>query len=263
MRSSAALTIAYGGSAELCQVLSRAAAVAGGINVLGRGVKSLCPNNKSDGNRKLEAQLESGETIYADWAIGEASDLAMEVKPSGGKSMFKGIYVIDIEVGWLFERKYKDENITPAAAVVVAPGNGEEAPVYVIARSGVAGECPRGQCEFAKLKSLAVLLIRAGLLHAITASSYEDMNTAVDKVLQTCSPLPNILYSLQYTVAIPSTEIDAVDGAVVLDPLTQDIALQDDVLEESLRIYEKVMGTREGFMDVSEEIRRMKEEMEE
>ncbi|PUU79805.1 hypothetical protein B9Z19DRAFT_1114255 [Tuber borchii] len=247
VRSSAALTIAYGGSAELCQVLSRAAAVASGINVLGRGVKSLCPNKKSDGNRKLEAQLESGETIYANWVIGEASDLAMEVKPSGGKSMFKGIYVIDTEVGWLFERKYKDENITPAAAVVVVPGNGDEAPVYVIARSGVTGECPRGQC----------------LLYAVTASSYEDMNIAVDKVLQTCSPLARVLYSLQYTVAIPSPEIGPADGAVVLDPLTQDIALQDGVLEESLRIYEKVVGTREGFMDVSEEIRRMKEEMEE
>jgi len=109
-----------------------------------------------------------------------------------------------------------------------------------------------------------VLLIRIGLLHAVTASSsYEDMNAAVDKVLQTCSPLLKILYSLQYTVAIPSSEIDAVDGAVILDPLTQDIALQDDVLEESLRIYENIVGTREGFMEVSEEIRRMKEEMEE
>lgn len=263
MRSAAALTIAYGGSAELCQVLSRAAAVAGGINVLGRGVKSLCSNEKSDGNRRLEAQLESGETVYADWAIGEASDLAKEVKPSGGKSMFRGIYIIDAEVGWLFERKYKDENITPAAAVVVVPGNGEGAPVYVLARSGVLGECPRGQCEFTNLESLAVLLIRVGLLHAITASSYEDMTTAVDRVLQTCSSMPKILYSLQYTVAIPSPEIDVADGAVILDPLTQDIALQDDVLEESLRIYEKVVGTREGFMDVSEEIRRMKEEMEE
>jgi len=72
-----------------------------------------------------------------------------------------------------------------------------------------------------------------------------------------------MLYSLRYTVAILSPEIGAVDGAVILDPLTQDIALQDDILEESLRIYEKVVGTREGFMDVSEEVRRMKEEMEE
>ncbi|KAG0134480.1 hypothetical protein HOY82DRAFT_553904 [Tuber indicum] len=247
VRSSAALTIAYGGSAELCQVLSRAAAVAGGINVLGRGVKSLCSNETGDGNRKLEAHLESGETVYADWAIGEASDLAKEVKTSGGKSVSRGIYVIETEISWLFEQKYKDENITPGAAVAVVPGDDERAPVYVIARSGVTGECPRGQC----------------LLHAVTESSYEDMNAAIDKILQTCSPLSRVLYSLQYTVAAPSSEIGAEDGAVILDPLTQDIALQGSVLEECLKIYEEIMGTREGFMDVSEEVRRMKEDMEE
>ncbi|KAG0643905.1 hypothetical protein HOY80DRAFT_1007179 [Tuber brumale] len=247
VRSSAALTIAYGGSAELCQVLSRAAAIAGGINVLGRGVKSLCSNGKGDRNRKLEVQLKSGETVYADWAIGEASDLAKEVKTSGGKSVSRGIYVIEAEISWLFERKYKDENITPAAAVIVVPGDDKRAPVHVVARSGVTGECPRGQC----------------LLHAVTESSYEDMNAAVDKVLRTCTPLSGVLYSLQYTVTAPSPEIGAEDGVVILDPLTQDIALQDSVLEESLKIYEEIMGTREGFMDVSEEIRRMKEEMEE
>ncbi|PWW77088.1 hypothetical protein C7212DRAFT_357252 [Tuber magnatum] len=247
VRSSAALTIAYGGSAELCQVLSRAAAISGGINVLGRGVRSLCSNGGNNGNRKLEAQLRSGETIYADWAIGEASDLAKEVRSSDTRSMSRGIYVIETELGWLFERKYKDENITPAAVVVVVPGGDDGAPVYIIARSGVTGECPRSQC----------------LLYAVTESPYGDMSAAIDKVLQTCSPLSKILYSLQYTVVTPSPGVGAEDGVVVLDPLTQDIALQDDVLEESLKIYEKIVGTREGFMDVSEEIRRMKEEMEE
>ncbi|CUS07655.1 unnamed protein product [Tuber aestivum] len=263
VRSSAALTIAYGGSAELCQVLSRAAAIAGGINVLSRGVKSLCSNKKGDGNRKLKAQLESGETIYADWAIGEASDLAKEVKPLDGKSMSRGIYVIETQIGWLFERKYKDENITPAAAVVVVPGGDKGAPVYIIARSGVTGECPRSQCEFSNLKSIVMSLIKPGLLHAVTESSYGDMNAAIDKVLQVCSPLSEILYSLQYTAVTTSPEIGSEDGTVILDPLTQDIALQDDVLEETLRIYERIVGTREGFMDVPEEIRRMKEEMEE
>lgn len=62
-------------------------------------------------------------------------------------------------MGWLFGRKYKDENITPAAAVVVVPAGGKGAPVYITARSGVTGECPRGQCEFANLKSIVTSLI--------------------------------------------------------------------------------------------------------
>ncbi|RPB04785.1 FAD/NAD(P)-binding domain-containing protein [Choiromyces venosus 120613-1] len=252
VRSSAALTIAYGGSAELCQVLSRAAAVAGGINVLGRGVTLLSSNNKeSNGTRKLQAQLASGETIYTDWAIGEATDLAKEVKRASGKTTARGIYIIETDMSWLFERKYKDEGITPATAVAVIPSSQAAggAPIYIIARSAATGECPRGQC----------------LLHAFTESSYEDMNTAIDKLLRTCSPLSKILYSLQYTVDTLGREGvgEVEDGAVLLEPVTQDITLQDEVLEESLAIYERIMGTREGFMEVSEEIRRMKEEMEE
>lgn len=150
----------YGGSAELCQVLSRAAAVAGGINILGRGIKQLSTHRGEGEGRRLEVQLETGEIACADWVIGESSDLARGVKTEVTEgSLARGIYITEGEINWLFERKYATENISPASAVVVVPGT-EGVPIYIVARSAATGECPKGQCE---------VLVPVEIPHALTS----------------------------------------------------------------------------------------------
>jgi hypothetical protein len=93
------------------------------------------------------------------------------------------------------------------------------------------------------------------------------MGLAVEKLLNASSPPPEILYSLQYT-ATTQTPAEAgkeegESGVIILESLSHDIALQDGILEEVLAVYERIVGSRDGFMELSEEIRRMKEEMDE
>lgn len=180
VRSAAALTVAYGGSTELCQVFSRAAAVAGGVNVLGRGVKRVEKleteaetTAEADVKRRLQVELDNDETVKVDWIIGE-DNTKVESEPepeSESVSMARAAYVVAGELPALFEKKYKDETITPAAAVVMVPIAGDGLPVYLVVHSAVTGECPRGQC----------------ILHAFTATpgeaGYEAIEGSVKKLL--------------------------------------------------------------------------------
>lgn len=187
VRSAAALTIAYGGSAELCQVFSRAAAVAGGVNVLGRGIKSVQKSEmassivpktlpetgaEEDIKRQLDVELNNGETVRVDWIIGEDTTKLSAELPSGAVSIARAVYIISGPISPIFEKKYKDESIIPAAAVLMVPATKEDAkPVYIIVRSAVTGECPRGQC----------------LLYASTETSgkagYGEIESAVRRLL--------------------------------------------------------------------------------
>lgn len=290
IRSAAALTIAYGGSAELCQVFSRAAAVAGGVNVLGRGIKNIqrpetaldvvpktLPAVTETGageevKRKLDVELDNGETIHVDWIIGEDETKSSPEPSSEAVSIARAAYIISGSLSPIFEKKYKDESIIPAATVIMVPATGEDAkPVYIIARSAVTGECPRGQC----------------LLYASTATSgkagYEDIESAVRRLLEnqigaqfllTASKPPiltnstepqKILFSLQYTTTNypPPPRQGPMDGIINLAPVGLGMVFEDEWVEEAMAVYEKVMGTTEGFMRLPDEARRMLDEMEE
>lgn len=187
VRSAAALTIAYGGSAELCQVFSRAAAVAGGVNVLGRGIKSVQKSKtasdvvpktlleaeaEEEVKRQLDVELDNGETVHVDWIIGEDATKPSAESPSGAVSIARAVYIISGPISPIFEKKYKDETIIPAATVLMVPATKEDArPVYIIVRSAVTGECPRGQC----------------LLYVLTETSgkagYGEIESAVQRLL--------------------------------------------------------------------------------
>lgn len=189
VRSAAALTIAYGGSAELCQVFSRAAAVAGGVNVLGRGIKSVQKSEtapdivpktlttveagaEEEVKRQLDVELNNGETVYVDWIIGEDAAKPLAEPSPDAVSVARAVYIISGPLSPIFEKKYKDESIIPSATVLMVPATGEGAePVHIVVRSAVTGECPRGQC----------------LLYASTAISgnagYGDIEIAVQRLL--------------------------------------------------------------------------------
>lgn len=185
VRSAAALTIAYGGSAELCQVFSRAAAVAGGVNVLGRGIRSIQKSEAAldtaletlpetgtgeEAKRQLDVELDNGETVHVDWIIHEDA-----TKPllSDTVSISRAVYIISGLLSSIFEKKYKDESIIPAATVLMVPAIREGArPVYIVARSAVTGECPRGQC------------LLYGSTETPGKAGYGDIESAVRRLLE-------------------------------------------------------------------------------
>jgi RAB protein geranylgeranyltransferase component A len=112
IRSAAALTIAYGGSSELCQVWSRGAAVAGGINVLSRGITSIAPS----GDGKHSVSLSDGEVVAASWVLTTATATS-----STATALAKGIFVISAPLHALFTKKFADDRIPPNAVVVTFP----------------------------------------------------------------------------------------------------------------------------------------------
>jgi len=140
IRSAAALTIAYGGSSELCQVWSRGAAVAGGINVLSRGITSIAPS----GDGKQSVSLSNGEVVTAPWVL-----TTVPTTSSTPTALAKGIFLISAPLHALFTKKFVDDRIPPNAAVVTFPsgtlasedGARNECPVYIIAHASATGEC--------------------------------------------------------------------------------------------------------------------------
>ncbi|RPB16658.1 hypothetical protein P167DRAFT_551400 [Morchella conica CCBAS932] len=277
VRSAAALTVAYGGSAELCQVFSRAAAVAGGINVLGRGVSAVRPAEKEQEQgeeeaggkqrrRRYKVALDNGEEIGVDWIIGSPSDLPSTPTPPSPApqptttateqptALYRAAYILTADLPTLFQKKYADEAITPAAAVLMVPvaeEGGAAVPVYILARSWVTGECPRGHT----------------LLYASTTHSYAAISTAVSRLLQSQEVPPGVLLSLFYTqthVSPTNTGEDA-EGVVYLAPEEPGVVFDDGAVEEARGVFGRIVGggEEEGFMRLPENARRLLDEMEE
>lgn len=164
IRSASALTIAYGGSAELCQVWSRGAAVAGGLNVLARGVASIKPSENNPA--KVAVTLTNGEAVTASWLLSAsaAPPLSSSSCQAAATTLTKGIYVVTDPLDMLFARKTDADRITPSGAVLTFPAgslslavdgagagdrdgtaNANTAPVYVIAHAASTGECVQGE----------------------------------------------------------------------------------------------------------------------
>jgi len=152
IRSSAALTIAYGGSADLCQVWSRGAAVAGGLNVLSRGVTSI-----QEGEDKLSVALSNGETVTADWVITSPTSSSTATTTT---SLAKGIFVVTAPLDSLFSRKSETDRIVPNAVVLTFPvgaleaeGARNESPVYIMAHSSGTSECGKDEGTYSSAAS--------------------------------------------------------------------------------------------------------------
>lgn len=149
----------WGGLAEISQVSCRASAVGGGVYVLGTG---LSPNTSEvaiteDG---LKLHLKDGEAVTAKWVVG-GLDAAKD-------SYCRSTTIISSALAPLFP-PIAEEAPAPASAVVVFPSGSLELdgeiedlpPVHVFVHSSDTGECPSGQCKFAKLPALpAVMMIK-------------------------------------------------------------------------------------------------------
>ena len=148
IRSAAALTIQYGASAELCQVWSRGAAVAGALNVLERGIEAMDEVR----GKKLAVHLTDDETVTADWLI------TAPIDGDPTTPIAKGIYLIPHPLPLLFEKRSTADRIAPGAAVLNFPAGSlaltlegkellSEYPVYIIAHSSATEECGKDESE--------------------------------------------------------------------------------------------------------------------
>jgi hypothetical protein len=88
------------------------------------------------------------------------------------------------------------------------------------------------------------------------------------------APPPGVALSLFYTARARKTRLNAdadadadadaaAEGVVYLDPEQQGVVFDDEVVEEARGLFERIVGTREGFMRLPEEARRLMDEMEE
>jgi RAB protein geranylgeranyltransferase component A len=280
IRSSAALTIAYGGSAELTQVWSRGTAVSGGLNVLGRGITKIVGDTVT---------LSNGEVVTADWILvpeedpetHETSEIesTTEATTKATKSTIsytKSIHLIPSPLNPLFTRKLETDRIPPNAAVLTFPvgslststGITNTAPVYIIAHSSATGEC--GKDESVLYTSTQISKDDGG---------YELSSIAVKRVLEEIgsdgtAAAPEVKFVCRYTQEFPvgdeeegivaeEKEGEEVKGRVVkIKGMKGGLAFDEGTVESCKRVYERIIGTREGFLRMTEEMRRQYEEME-
>jgi RAB protein geranylgeranyltransferase component A len=227
IRTSPALTIAYGASSELAQVLSRGVAVAGGVNVLDMSITSLSPPNVALSNGEI---VEVGHIILPS----SPSSDSPEVKA------YKGIYVLTTPLSALFEKKSIDDRVSPAAAMITFPAgslNGNIHPVYLLAHSSQTGECEPGE----------------SVVYSSTLSAGGYGRRAVDKLLGAVDGEGAVKVCATYeqhyfTEDGGSEEEEEGERVLRLRDVGEGLVFEDSVVEECMRVYERIVGTREGFL---------------
>ncbi|KAI5804502.1 hypothetical protein EDC01DRAFT_643717 [Geopyxis carbonaria] len=272
IRSSAALTIAYGGSSELCQIWSRGAAVAGGLNVLERHITSIEPTPTDS---KLSLQLSSAESITCSHLITPSLSAATEVHS-------KGIYILSSPLSALFAKKHAEDRMSPSAVLLTFPARclaipgtelTNENPLYALLHSSGTLECPAGHVV-GYLSTLAggnaegtvEPLFDAAVGHLLTAAG--DGETVADTVKLKCiyqQLYPKTLQHVEKAEPEPETKVEATaDPRIInLQGLPADLVFADTAVEECMSVYEKIIGTKEGFCAMSEKMRREMEGAEE
>ena len=133
-RSAAALTVAYGGSAEICQVLSRAAAVSGALNVLNRSIATHTTTETG-----ITATLTTGETVTA-------AHLIIAAAPTHTLQHQRGIFLTSAPFTSLLARKNDSDNVAPATVIITFPvaAIANSHPVYCQIRAAATFEAPHG-----------------------------------------------------------------------------------------------------------------------
>jgi RAB protein geranylgeranyltransferase component A len=275
IRSAAALTIEYGGSAELCQVWSRGAAVAGGINVLSCGVESIVPSTPEE---KITINLTTGTAVTADWVL---TTPAPTPQDAGTFTLTKGIHILTSPLSSLFTKKFPDDRIAPNAVVLTFPTNslstesGEHnsAPIYIIAHSAATGECEQGECEclpriphpYIPGNFLAYFDL-TGVLYTSTShpvpSGHILSALAVSRTLAAAGEGGSgaqvsfvCNYSQTFPVQVTTTTAEKM---VQLSPMSGDLAFDKTAVEECRSVYESIMrgGSGHGFLAMTEEMKR-------
>lgn len=154
----------WGGCGEIVQVACRAAAVGGGIYMLGSGIKSVkAAASVEEGQQLLELELTRDMTVKTKLfvrgseEIGEPSPETVAAPApanNSGQHLSRLIVVIGAPLPFLFAPTVEGAPVAggavialPAGRPVLADGAVPEHPVFVVAHSSDTGECPVGQSK--------------------------------------------------------------------------------------------------------------------
>lgn len=150
----------WGGLSEIAQVGCRAGAVGGAVYMLGVGIKDV---QKTSSTAEMPEELDI--VLTNDMAIKSKALVKALGKPAGeSRRLSRLTAIVNSGLPSLFETVAEGAP-TPAVAVVAIPagtplgedGVSSEYPIYALAHSSDAGECPAGQCKPSFLSLFLVL----------------------------------------------------------------------------------------------------------
>ncbi|KAK6333569.1 Rab proteins geranylgeranyltransferase component A [Orbilia javanica] len=256
----------YGSGSELVQVLCRAAAVTGNaLYILGNGIvdvqeaATIPPPTPATLLEPIETNirlsLKSGDIIRTRHVVGTLSNLptrASTTQPSlESAGYWMSIYVVSCPL----EQALRTDDPPPAAGAIIyipeksieVDGRSNANPIYVVVHSSDTGECPEGQ----------------SILYASTkdtgSNESELLDVAVRSLLQKVAPeenaadstTSNILLSVAYRTSIDSgLGTQPYDGNIHLLPHhVPMIEIPDHLAEQTMEIYEKIVGSRDAFLE--------------
>nr|OQO18239.1 hypothetical protein B0A51_13573 [Rachicladosporium sp. CCFEE 5018] len=225
----------WGGLAEIAQVACRAGAVGGAVYVLNKGLDHIDPAGDED----FHLTLSGGEKVRTCWLAGSAEEVLAKVPtpPHAGRGLTKSISIIAAPLPRLFPVT-AEGGVTPAGAVIAVPATAPDGPpVYIMAHSADAGECPSTQC----------------VLYASVALPFEEgqarLSTAVATLLASIGGemVPAPLWTMQYHQHdLGETAKASHPHCIVLPPLSIDNALADSLLEDVKQAWRQIMTEDEA-----------------
>lgn len=139
----------WGGGAEIAQVACRAGAVGGGVYVLGTGIST---SEQGGGDQPIDIHLSNGETVKTKYLARRSEPANTDQRATIAISKIIGVASSPLHS--LFQTSIEGSPL-PAVSVIVFPPNtlttetlAHTHPVYIMAHSSDAGECPAGQCQY-------------------------------------------------------------------------------------------------------------------
>ncbi|KAK6511987.1 Rab proteins geranylgeranyltransferase component A [Arthrobotrys musiformis] len=256
----------YGSGSELVQVLCRAAAVTGNaVYVLANGIVEIQEADPASGStlttptqpteQAIRLCLNSGDLIQTRHIVGTSSNLPTEASSiqssSGNTGVWMSIYVVSSS---LKQTLRTDDPPTAAGAIIYIPAESIQIdncsninPIYVAVHGSDTGECPEGQ---------SVLYVS---MKDTGSNEVELLDAAVKSLLQNLSPEEDItnstpghiLLSVSFRTLVdlaPSTPKFR-DNVHVLPRHAPMIETPDFLVEQTMEIYEKIVGSRVGFLE--------------
>ncbi|EGX53971.1 hypothetical protein AOL_s00004g630 [Orbilia oligospora ATCC 24927] len=256
----------YASGSELVQVLCRAAAVTGNaIYVLENGIVDIqepgsvsppiqaLPNESTEQGIRLS--LKSGDVVRTRHVVGTASNLPITAPAdqisSESTGYWMSIYVVSSPLKQIFQT---DEPPPAAGAIIYVPAGSIEVngysntnPMYVVVHSSDTGECPDGQSilyiSMKETSSGGAEFFDAtvkSLLQNLTSQESGADNTAghilLSVTFKTCADLEPPDQSSSGRVHLLSRHVPMIE-------------IPDSLVEQTMEIYEKIVGSRDAFLE--------------
>lgn len=241
----------YGGNSEISQVACRAAAVGGGVYLLGQELSSLgavdsdvAATMGSEGS-VLEGTLANGTKIKTRFIAGFPNEIPSleSIHGTGSPSdkTWRSINIVNESLQILFPQT-SDNGPVPAAAIVVVD-DGEmsldRCPVYLQVHSDDAGECPPGQC----------VIYASVRVQENDESSNQRLRAAVQSFLDAQGASTSLLWSLSYMVSGLAEDPHSAyslskpsPSVLVFPSESHDLSFSDSVLDVVKAAWRSIIG---------------------